>query len=42
MLLVLDEPFSYLHGAEKQRRAYETMESVGKQFGLTILCVRQH
>jgi len=41
-LLVLDEPFSFLHGAEKQRRAYETMEAVGRQFGLTILCVRQH
>ena len=42
MLLVLDEPFKFLHGAEKIRRAYETMESVGKQFGLTILCARQH
>ena len=41
-LLVLDEPFKFLHGAEKIRRAYETMERVGKQFGLTILCVRQH
>lgn len=41
-LLVLDEPFAFLHGAEKQRRAYETMESVGRQFGLTILCVRQY
>ena len=41
-LLVLDEPFKFLHGAEKIRRAYETMESVGKQFGLTILCARQH
>ena len=38
----LDEPFVQLHGVVKQRRAYETMESVGKQFGLTILCVRQH
>ena len=42
MLLVLDEPFKYLHGAEKIRRAYETMETVGRQFGLTILCARQH
>ena len=42
MLLVLDEPFAFLHGADKIRRAYETMESVGKQFGLTILCARQH
>ena len=42
MMLVLDEPFAFLHGAEKQRRAYETMESVGHQFGLTILCARQH
>ncbi len=41
-LLVLDEPFKFLHGAEKQRRAYETMEMVGRQFGLTVLCVRQH
>jgi hypothetical protein len=41
-LLVLDEPFKFLHGAEKQRRAYETMEMVGRQFDLTILCVRQH
>ena len=41
-LLVLDEPFAFLHGAEKIRRAYETMEMVGKQFGLTILCARQH
>jgi len=41
-LLVLDEPFKFLHGAEKIRRAYETMESVCKQFGLTILCARQH
>ena len=40
-LLVLDEPFKFLHGAEKIRRAYETMETVGRQFGLTILCVRQ-
>ena len=40
-LLVLDEPAKYLHGAVKQRRFYETMEMVGKQFGLTILCVRQ-
>ena len=38
----LDEPFVQLHGVVKQRRAYETMERVGKQFGLTILCVRQH
>lgn len=42
MLLVLDEPFKFLHGAEKIRRAYETMETVGRQFGLTILCARQH
>jgi len=42
MLLVLDEPFKFLHGAEKIRRAYETMESVGRQFKLTILCARQH
>ena len=41
-LLVLDEPFAFLHGAEKIRRAYETMENVGRQFGLTILCARQH
>lgn len=41
-LLVLDEPFKYLHGIEIQKRAYETMESVGKQFGITIFCVRQH
>ena len=41
-LLVLDEPAKYLHGPEKIRRFYETMESVGKQFGLTILCARQH
>ncbi len=40
-LLVLDEPFKFLHGAEKIRRAYETMESVGKRFDLTILCARQ-
>lgn len=42
MLLAVDEPFKFLHGAEKIRRAYETLESVGKQFGLTIFCVRQH
>ena len=41
-LLVLDEPAKFLHGPEKIRRFYETMESVGKQFGLTILCARQH
>lgn len=41
-LLVLDEPFHFLHGAEKIRRAYETMEAVGRQFNLTILCARQH
>lgn len=41
-LLVLDEPAKFLHGAEKIRRFYETMESVGNQFGLTILCARQH
>jgi DNA repair exonuclease SbcCD ATPase subunit len=41
-LLVLDEPFKFLHGAEKIRRAYETLELVGRQFGLTILCARQH
>lgn len=41
-LLVLDEPAKFLHGAEKIRRFYETMENVGKQFGLTILCARQH
>lgn len=42
MLLVLDEPAMFLHGAEIQRRFYETMESVGRQFKLTILCARQH
>ena len=42
MLLVLDEPAKFLHGPEKIRRFYETMESVGRQFGLTILCARQH
>ena len=42
MLLVLDEPFKYLHGVEKIRRAYETLESVGRQFKLTIFCARQH
>jgi len=41
-LLVLDEPFHFLHGAEKIKRAYETMEAVGKRFGLTIFCARQH
>ena len=41
-LLVLDEPAKYLHGPDKIRRFYETMENVGKQFGLTILCARQH
>ena len=41
-LLVVDEPFKFLHGAEKIRRAYETLENVGRQFGLTILCARQH
>jgi DNA repair exonuclease SbcCD ATPase subunit len=41
-LLVLDEPAKFLHGPEKIRRFYETMESVGKQFNLTILCARQH
>lgn len=41
-LLVLDEPFKFLHGGENIRRAYETMEMVGEQFGLTILCARQH
>lgn len=41
-LLGLDEPFKFLHGAEKIRRAYETMESVGKEHGITIFCVRQH
>jgi len=40
MLLALDEPFAFLHGAEKIRRAYETLESVQKQFGLTVVCVR--
>lgn len=41
-LLVLDEPFKFLHGVEIQRRAYKTMETVAEKFGLTVLCVRQH
>ena len=41
-LLVVDEPFKFLHGAEMIRRAYETLESVAEQFKLTVLCVRQH
>ena len=41
-LLVVDEPAKFLHGAAKIQRFYETMESVGRQFGLTILCARQH
>lgn len=40
--MAFDEPFKFLHGAAKIRRAYETMESVRAQFGLTIFCVRQH
>lgn len=41
-LMVLDEPFHFLHGVEKIRRAYETLESVGRQFGITFLVARQH
>lgn len=42
MFMAFDEPFKFLHGVEKLRRAYETMEAVQERFGLTILCVRQH
>lgn len=40
--MVFDEPFKYLHGISFIRRAYETLESVRKQFGYTFLVARVH
>jgi DNA repair exonuclease SbcCD ATPase subunit len=41
-LLVLDEPFKFLHGKRKIELAYGTLEEVAKRFNLTMVCVRQH